>query len=51
MTHAIISLMCCAVFHCFKYGYILNMLTISNLKYSKSFKLTITILLVQVHEC
>ena len=40
MTHAIISLMYCPVFHCFKYVYSLSTLTIWN-----------TILCVQAHEC
>ena len=37
MTHAIISSMCCSVFHCFKYIYSLSMLTIWNLKYINSY--------------
>ena len=37
MTHAIISLMCCSVFHSFTYAYSLSTLTILNLKYHNSY--------------
>ena len=40
MTHAIISLMCCSVFHCFIYVYSLGTLAIWNLKYSNSYNYT-----------
>ena len=38
MTYAIISLMCCFLFHCFKYVYNLSLLHVAiwNLKYSNS---------------
>ena len=37
VAHAIISSMCCSVFHCFIYVYSLSTLTIWNLKYSNSY--------------